>query len=101
MGASKQNHTQDRKNKTMKESIEINDRPAPAPESESAFRNELQIIINCHSRENGSDTPDFILAEYLSDCLRAFDNATTKRAYWYGHKKQPVPTEEPTQKENV
>jgi hypothetical protein len=30
------------------------------------FRKELETTINCHSRENGSDTPDFILAEIQS-----------------------------------
>ena len=30
--------------------------------------------------------PDFILAEYLTDCLRAFDKATVRREEWYGRK---------------
>ncbi len=47
------------------------------------FREGLKNSINCHSMENGSDTPDFILAEYLVDCLNAFDKATKKRAEWY------------------
>lgn len=47
------------------------------------FREKLSSLINCHSKENGSDTPDFILAEYLGDCLVAFDNATKRRNEWY------------------
>jgi hypothetical protein len=47
------------------------------------FRQELEEVINKHSMENGSDTPDFILAEYLTMCLRAFDVATKKRNNWY------------------
>jgi len=43
------------------------------------FRKELKSLINCHSRENMSDTPDYILAEYLMDCLNAFDKATNER----------------------
>lgn len=50
------------------------------------FRAELEILINRHSLENGSDTPDFILAEYLTDCLKAFDKAMTRRAVWYGER---------------
>jgi hypothetical protein len=45
----------------------------------ASFRNELQKLINSLSKENGSDTPDFILAEYLDDCLKAFDKAVSRR----------------------
>ena len=48
------------------------------------FRLELEILINKHSMENGSDTPDFLLAEYLTDCLNAFDKTMQKREKWYG-----------------
>jgi hypothetical protein len=48
------------------------------------FRRELIAAINKHCKENGSDTPDFILAEYLLECLHAFDNAVNRRADWYG-----------------
>ena len=48
------------------------------------FGQELRRLINYHSRENGSDTPDFVLAEYLVACLDAFDKATARRAEWYG-----------------
>jgi hypothetical protein len=51
---------------------------------ETEFRNELQSAINRASKENGSNTPDFILAEYLSDCLTAFDKASVAREGWYG-----------------
>ena len=48
------------------------------------FREELETLINGCSKENGSNTPDWILAEYLSDCLASFDLATTRREKWYG-----------------
>ena len=48
------------------------------------FRLELGILINKHSMENGSDTPDFLLAEYLIDCLNAYDKTMQKRERWYG-----------------
>jgi hypothetical protein len=53
------------------------------------FEKELEALINRHSMENGSDTPDFILAQYLTACLRAFDSATQARTRWYA----PVTTE--------
>ena len=34
--------------------------------------------------ENGSDTPDFILAAYLMDCISSFDLTMKKREKWYG-----------------
>jgi len=48
------------------------------------FEVELRELINRNSMENGSDTPDFILAEYLSRCLETFDAIVVKRAEWYG-----------------
>ena len=50
------------------------------------FRQELESLINKHSMENGSDTPDFILAQYLSGCLENFDKALAARETWYGRK---------------
>ena len=47
---------------------------------------ELEIVINRHSAENGSDTPDFILAHYLMMCLDAFDATINWREQWYGRK---------------
>ncbi len=38
----------------------------------------LSNLINRHSMENKSNTPDFILAQYLSSCLNAFEVATQK-----------------------
>jgi hypothetical protein len=42
-----------------------------------------------HSMENGSNTPDFILANYLVDCLRAFERASNQREHWYGMAHRP------------
>ena len=47
------------------------------------FRDDLEKLINKYSRENGSNTPDFILAEYLCDCLAFFDKAVRRREQWY------------------
>lgn len=53
------------------------------------FREELQHLIHCHSQENGSNTPDLILAEYLDDCLRSFDRAVIRREEFYGRRAYP------------
>lgn len=47
------------------------------------LRKDIATAINRHSAENGSDTPDFILAKYLTDCLHAFDRAVVFRENWY------------------
>ena len=43
------------------------------------LKQEIQAAINRASRENKSDTADFILAEYLMDCLIAFEMAVDRR----------------------
>lgn len=43
------------------------------------FRKDLQDLINSNSKENGSNTPDYILAQYLDGCLTNFDNAVVLR----------------------
>jgi len=61
-----------------------------------SFQAELETLINRHSIENGSDTPDFLLAEYLCDCLASYEVAVTKREVWYGRKTAPAPKGKPT-----
>jgi transcriptional regulator with XRE-family HTH domain len=48
------------------------------------FRESLQQLINFHSLENGSNTPDGILAGYLHRCLLNFDETLQQREAWYG-----------------
>lgn len=47
------------------------------------FRRELEGLINRHSMEAGSNTPDYILADYLFACLTAFDAAVSGRERWH------------------
>ncbi len=49
-----------------------------------ALRREIAQVLNGYSRENATNTPDWILAQYLANCLDAFDKAITARALWYG-----------------
>ena len=51
--------------------------------NDSTFEKELCILINKYSKENESDTPDFILAEYLMFCLDNFNVIMNKRDKWY------------------
>jgi len=54
----------------------------------SKLSTEIGELLNTHSRENASDTPDFILAEYLMSCLEAFELAVCRRESFYG---RPAP----------
>lgn len=66
--------------------------PLPVPpelmeqmrERAGQFRTQLQMLLNRFSCENGCDTPDWILAEYLRACLAAFDAGVVAREKWYG-----------------
>jgi hypothetical protein len=55
----------------------------------SSFGKELESLLNHYSKENDSNTPDFILAEYLRQCLAAWNLAIAAREEWYGRKLSP------------
>ncbi len=44
----------------------------------------LAGLINSECRENDSNTPDFLLAEFMMNCLDAFELASNKREVWFG-----------------
>lgn len=50
------------------------------------FQNRLKDLINEFNIEDGSNTPDFILAEYLVNCLRAYETIHKSNEDWYGKK---------------
>lgn len=47
------------------------------------FERELEDLINKYSMENGSNTPDFILAKFLLGCLTAWNEGVMAREQWY------------------
>ena len=60
------------------------DRVREAREDEQAFQADLAKVINQHSRENRSNTSDFMLAEYLVSCLEAFEALADAKRRWSG-----------------
>jgi len=50
------------------------------------FEDEIRQVINGWSEESPSNTPDFILARYLLNCLDTFNIAVQARERWYGRK---------------
>ena len=55
----------------------------------NSFERELESLINRHSKEGISNTPDFILAQYLLSSLSAFNTAVQQRETWYGRDARP------------
>jgi hypothetical protein len=53
------------------------------------FSDVLREAINGQSMENGSNTPDFILADFLHSVLNNLDAAIAQRDKWYGVKLEP------------
>ena len=71
--------------------LEQFDYAAHEARTQSEFKAKLTALLNECSRENASDTPDFILADYLLDCLETWNRATTAREQWY--QRFPLPTD--------
>ena len=60
-----------------------------ASKPDVSFKEELKSLLNRNSMENASNTPDFILAQYMDSCLDAFVTATQQRETWYGRDARP------------
>ena len=46
---------------------------------ESTFKKELTNLINKHGKDNEANTADFLLANYLCECLQTFTGAVCVR----------------------
>ena len=76
----------------QKESVDLNDKLNYTSDNLSTikeyknvekFKVELEHLINKHSIENGSNTPDFIIAEYLINCLLNYNDIIRAREEYY------------------
>ena len=47
------------------------------------FRTEVRELVNRLSIDGECNTPDFILADYLVNCLQNFDETTKLRDVWH------------------
>jgi hypothetical protein len=65
------------------------ERQYPQGRESKEFVDQLSDLLNRHSKENASNTPDFILAQYLVACLEAWNTATQQRETWYGRDARP------------
>ena len=55
-----------------------------------SFQKDLEELLNKYSMEIGSNTPDFVLAEYLMDCYHSFNKAVNSRQQWYSRDEKPL-----------
>jgi hypothetical protein len=66
----------------------------PLPEATSSiqpgFDKELESLISRYSMEAGSNTPDYILVEFMKNSLENFHQATRLRDNWYGGKRSVI-----------
>jgi hypothetical protein len=54
------------------------------------IKKDFSAVINKHSLENQSNTPDFIYAEFLAHCMIALTQAIKQRDDWYGIQLSPA-----------
>lgn len=65
------------------------------PPGEPGFAQQLAALVNRYSLESASNTPDFILAEYLCKMLIAYEETVQRRAEWYGRMDRPGQSKPP------
>jgi hypothetical protein len=51
-----------------------------------SFQKALESLLNRYCKDNASNTPDFLLAEYMLNVLDAFTTLNNKRERWYGRR---------------
>ena len=68
----------------MKKTKEIEPLPILSDKTRKEFVSEIASVINRFSIENCSNTPDFILAEHVTQTLEQFAHTSRDREKWYG-----------------
>jgi hypothetical protein len=64
------------------------EQPRKKDDNMEGLRGELAGVLNRQSAENGSDTPDYVLAEFLMACLAAWDAGTLARDKFHGNTRE-------------
>lgn len=60
--------------------------PTSKPTKLSSFQFELASLLNKHSLENYCNTPDFIIAEYLTECFKNYCKTKQDNDHWHKSK---------------
>jgi hypothetical protein len=56
----------------------------------ATLRGDLERLLNSHSAESNSNTPDFILAEFLMRSLEVWDCCVKERDKYFGRQEDPA-----------
>ena len=59
------------------------------------FRSELAYLMNRYNKEGHSNTPDFLLAQYIEGCVTALNTVINARDVWYGANLAPGAQKDP------
>lgn len=65
------------------------------------FTEELQVLLNNSGIDTICNTPDYILAEYLTSCLETYANTVQSRDTWFGFKPFSRHKVEPQEREDI
>lgn len=69
---------------SWRDSLEERPNESNTPEEKLPLEKAIERLCNCYCLENESNTPDFILAEYIIAALQAYNRAVNAREKWYG-----------------
>ena len=56
----------------------------------SEFERALKNLLNYHGVENASNTPDYLLASFLTACLSAYNQTVIARDKWCSSEDEPA-----------
>lgn len=66
----------------------------PLPETKNTprpgFEKELENLISRYSKDEESNTPDYIIAEFMKNSMDIFHRATKLRDNWYGGRRSVI-----------
>ena len=57
--------------------------PEIKDEKYEALTREISSVLNKYIQENRSNTPDYMLAEFMLGCLNVYENTISKREVWF------------------
>lgn len=75
--------------------------PAEHDGENENFEQDLILLINRHSKEGRTNTPDFILGNFLEKCLQAYTDTIDARNKWHQLHKTPGQTDFPKPTESI
>lgn len=68
--------------KAIAEAMAMRSKSMSGDSKQTGFEEKLEDLVNEFSMENGSNTPDYILAQFLAGCLDLFNGTTKARDMW-------------------